>query len=144
MNPLTRLQAAVKTSAGIAYFDADVPSHALWGENSKLERAEYLKRWKEMPDTAETVSALSGIVGNTDAVLEILAVNNVSNVAKRQVNNQELCYLSVKFVNEIIVLIELTLKGSGVGQLAIKTITPEVVAGVQQSIQQILGSESDA
>jgi AP-1 complex subunit beta-1 len=57
---------------------------------------------------------------------------------------QELCYLSIKFVNEVVALIELTLKGRGIAQLAIKTIVPEVVAGVQLSIQQILASDSDA
>ena len=30
---------------------------------------------------------------------------------------QELCYLSIKFVNDVVVLIELTLKGSGVAQV---------------------------
>jgi len=43
-------------------------------------------------------------------------------------------------VNDVVALIELTLKGSGVAQLAVKTITSEIVAGVQQSIQQILAS----
>jgi AP-1 complex subunit beta-1 len=57
---------------------------------------------------------------------------------------QELCYLSIKFVNEVVALIELTLKGRGVAQLAIKTVVPDIVAGIQQSMQQILASDSDA
>ncbi len=36
MTPLTRLQVALKSTTGIAYFDCDVPAHALFGENSKL------------------------------------------------------------------------------------------------------------
>ena len=57
-----------------------------------VERAEYLKRWKEMPDSAETVTALSGVTGSTDVILEKLAINNVSSVAKRQVNDH-VCFL---------------------------------------------------
>ena len=41
-----------------------------------------------MPDSAETISSLSGISGSTDIILEKLTVNNVSNVAKRSVNDQ--------------------------------------------------------
>ena len=47
-------------------------------------------------------------------------------------------------MNEVVALIELTLKGRGVAQLAIKTIVPDIVAGIQQSMQQILASDSDA
>ena len=144
-NPLTRLQVAIKDNVGISYFDCDVPMHCLWHESSKLERGDYLKRWKDLPDTAETVTSLSGVCGSSDIVLEKLAVNNVASVAKRTVSGHELCYLSIKFINDVYVLIELTLKGSGVAQLAVKTGTPEIVVGVQQSIQQILASnDSDA
>lgn len=142
--PLTRLQVAVKTNVGILYFDCDVPSHALWHEGSKLERAEYLKRWKEMGDDCETTTHFSGAQGSTDSILERLAAQNVSNIAKRVVNSQELCYLSIKFVNEVVALVELTLKGQGEVQIAIKTTTPDVVPGVQQSLQKILSTAADS
>ena len=56
--------------------------------NLFLERSEYLKRWKEMSDSNEYTSPVTGIDCSTDVLLERLAANNVSSVAKRTVNDQ--------------------------------------------------------
>ncbi len=56
--------------------------------NRRTERAEYLKRWKEMGDDCETTTQISGIQGSTDSILERLASNNVVNIAKRVVSEQ--------------------------------------------------------
>ena len=56
--------------------------------SSFVERAEYLKNWKEMGDDCETTTQITGVQGSTDSVLDRLAAANVSNIAKRVVSGQ--------------------------------------------------------
>ena len=53
-----------------------------------LAKREYLDMWREMDDTSEVVSAVSGVMANTDACVARLKANNIFQVARRSVNEQ--------------------------------------------------------
>jgi len=53
------LQIAVKNNTGVYYFQANVHLHILFPENGGLERGEYLRQWKEIPEANEHVSNIS-------------------------------------------------------------------------------------
>ncbi len=62
-------------------------------------------------------------------------------MAKRSPDGADLCYLSAKFTNNIVILVELTLRpDTPTVQLALKTLTADIVPGVQNMFEGILQS----
>jgi AP-1 complex subunit beta-1 len=139
MDPLGKLQIAIKNSVDVLYFSTEVPFHVLFSEDGSLARGEYLQMWKEMDDNEEAISSISGVASNTEGILNRLEANNVFLIAKRKVEGkvgrpcstcgrkrtgshspaftlvcvshpQELCYMSLKFINNVTVLMELALE----------------------------------
>ena len=51
-------------------------------------KREYLDMWREMDDSTEVITAVTGVSTSTDACVARLAANNVFLVAHRAVNNQ--------------------------------------------------------
>lgn len=107
MDPLSKLQVAVKNSIDVLYFSTDVPFHILFTEDGALSRSDYLSMWKDLDSVEEHVFTVSGISAGVDAFLNRLEASNVFLVAKRKVESKDLCYMSLKFVNNVIVLLEL-------------------------------------
>ena len=52
----------------------------------------------------------SGVSADTEGILRKCTANNIFTTAKRSMNGQELSYLSMKFINNVIVLAELSLR----------------------------------
>jgi len=139
MDPLGKLQVAIKNSVDVLYFSTEVPFHVLFSEDGSLARGEYLQMWKEMDDSEEVVSSISGVASNVEGILNRLEANNVFLIAKRKVEGKELCYMSLKFINNVTVLMELALEpGSPTAKLSIRTRIQEVVEGVQESVTAML------
>eukprot|EP00045_Choanoeca_perplexa_P013193 m.147784 g.147784 ORF g.147784 m.147784 type:complete len:875 (+) comp16273_c0_seq1:55-2679(+) len=139
MDPLGKIQVAVKNSLDVLYFSTNVPFHLYLAEDGQLPKREYLDMWREMDDASEVVSAVSGVNASTDACIARLKANNIFQVAKRSVNDQDLIYMSVKFINNIVALIEVTLTpGQPVAKVAIRTTTAEIVQGLQDTLENVL------
>eukprot|EP00730_Choanoeca_flexa_P017674 TRINITY_DN8542_c0_g1_i2.p1 TRINITY_DN8542_c0_g1~~TRINITY_DN8542_c0_g1_i2.p1 ORF type:complete len:877 (+),score=306.11 TRINITY_DN8542_c0_g1_i2:70-2700(+) len=138
-DPLGKLQVAVKNSLDVLYFATNVPFHLYLAEDGQLPKREYLEMWREMDDSSEVVAAVSGVTANTDACIARLKANNIFMVAKRSVNDQDLIYMSVKFINNIVALIEVTLSpGQPVAKVAIRTTTTDIVQGLQDTLENVL------
>eukprot|EP00051_Salpingoeca_urceolata_P014031 m.177822 g.177822 ORF g.177822 m.177822 type:complete len:871 (+) comp17972_c0_seq1:139-2751(+) len=145
MDPLTKLMVAVKTSVEVVYFSCMVHGHVLLSEDGKMEKADYLAAWKQIPDEQEAACVISGVTAGTAGVVRTLQANNVFLVAKRSVDGQDLCYLSFKFINNIVVMAELTLHpGEPTSKLSLKTVTADIVGLVQEFFEGILQSALDS
>jgi hypothetical protein len=70
----------------------------------------FLATWKEIPPTNEVQSAVPNVNLPADTVQQRFEANNIFTIARRSVDvggqSQELIYMSVKFVNNIWVLME--------------------------------------
>ena len=70
----------------------------------------FLATWKEIPQSNEIQSTIPGVNLPADTVQQCLESNNIFTIARRSVEtggqNQELIYMSAKFVNNIWVLME--------------------------------------
>ena len=70
----------------------------------------FLATWKEIPPSNEVQSTIPGVNLPADTVEQRLKANNIFMIARRSVDvggqQQELMYMSVKFVNNIWVLME--------------------------------------
>ncbi|EDQ85070.1 uncharacterized protein MONBRDRAFT_12202 [Monosiga brevicollis MX1] len=139
MDPLGKLQIAVKNSVDVFYFAVTVPFFLFLVEEGRLPKKDYLTLWREIDDDAESVAMIGNVSGDADACIAKLEANNVFLVARRSVTDQELLYMSVKFINNITALIEVTIKnGSSDVKVAVRTSLTDIVAGLHETVQSIL------
>lgn len=143
MNPLTQLQVAIKNNVDVFYFSVNVPMHVLFAEDGNMDRKVFLATWKEIAPSNEVQGSVDNVSLTADQIQLKLEANNVFTIARRQVDvggvNQELMYMSLKFINNIWVLVEVKVAhgASSVG-LALKTSALDVIAGVQEAFDSIL------
>lgn len=71
-----------------------------------LDRKVFLATWKEIPAANEFTSTVSNVTLSTDQAEAKLNANNIFTIARRTVENQDLMYMSAKFVNDIWLLAE--------------------------------------
>lgn len=141
MEPLEKLQVAVKTSIEVLYFSCNIPYHVLFAEDGKIERADYLSTWKSIEESTEAVSTVVGVNADTEGLIKLLERNNIFVVHKRSANSQDFIYVSTKFINNIVVLGEISLRpGIPTVQLALRTTTLDIIPGAQASFEAILQS----
>ena len=90
------------------------------------DRKVFLATWKEIPPTNEVQSSVPNVNLPADTVQQRLEANNIFTIARRSVDvsgqNQELIYMSIKFVNNIWVLME------------VKVLTGDASVGVSEPI----------
>ncbi|EDV23739.1 uncharacterized protein TRIADDRAFT_57237 [Trichoplax adhaerens] len=141
MDPLNKLQIAIKNSIDVFYFDVLIPYHVLFVEDGKLESREFLTQWKEIPNNSERSFDINNVPASSDAIENKLKMSNVFTVAKRNVDGQNMHYMSLKFTNNILVLAELKIQsGNPTLKLALKSSIAEVLPGVYQAFELILHS----
>ncbi|KJE92686.1 adaptor-like protein complex 1 beta 1 subunit [Capsaspora owczarzaki ATCC 30864] len=141
-DPLNAVQIAVKNNVDVFVFTAHVLLNSYFGEDGEMERSAYLSAWKEIPDTNErkfTVTQLSS--NNPDTIQAKLGQNNISTIAKRTVEGQDLLYLSAKLTNGLWVLFELCLRPQANSvDISVRTRSVELVPLVEAALSGILRS----
>jgi len=82
-----------------------------------------LGSWKEIPQAQEfTSQIITSQPLSADMVESKLNANNIFTIARRNVDNQELMYSSMKFVNNIWVLAEFKVT-AGTNTIMVRTTT---------------------
>lgn len=136
MDPLNKLEIAIKNNIGMHIFDCFVPYHVLFTNDGKLDTKTFLEAWRQIPDEYEKSFSLETL-HNSQSIIERLETNCIYNTTMKTIEGQELLYMTMKFVNNIWVLTEIKLSG-GNAQVSIKSRTMDVVPGVFDSIKAIL------
>ncbi|KAL5713960.1 hypothetical protein ACHQM5_015986 [Ranunculus cassubicifolius] len=139
--PSSLLQVAVKNNQQpVWYFNDNISLLPLLSEDGRMERADFLEKWKSLPDSNEVTKDLVGVVVNSvEATLDKLAASNMFFIAKRRHANQEVLYLSAKMIWGIPVLIELTaVVGIPGVKCAIKVPNPELAPLVFEAMGAVL------
>eukprot|EP01097_Dermamoeba_algensis_P003025 TRINITY_DN2220_c0_g1_i1.p1 TRINITY_DN2220_c0_g1~~TRINITY_DN2220_c0_g1_i1.p1 ORF type:complete len:556 (-),score=135.24 TRINITY_DN2220_c0_g1_i1:200-1867(-) len=106
--PSTIIQIAFKNNIDIFYFQAELPFHVLFQEDGKLDKNAYLQMWQAIPDAEERAGEYQMRLMDVDAFTKKLESFRVFFVAKRQMNNQEFIYLSLKVIGGILMLLEVS------------------------------------
>lgn len=125
-DPLNKLNIAFKADpAGVAYMSAEIPYNVLLDDDGALEKKPYLEMWQSIG--GEEKLNLTGVSSSTAEIIAKCAANNVFHVATTSgASGEELAYFSMKFINGIVVLAELTMKGGGAVCVALKSPQPAV------------------
>jgi hypothetical protein len=143
MNPLAQLQVAVKNNVDVFYFTVNVHTHVLFAVDGTMDRKVFLATWKEIPPSNEVQGTVDNVSLSADQIQQKLESNNVFLIARRQVDvggvNQDLMYMSLKFINNIWVLVEVKVApGATTVGLALKTSALDVIPGVLEAFKSIL------
>jgi hypothetical protein len=140
MEPLDTLQIAIKNNIKVFYFATTIPMEVLFAADGKMERQVFLATWKDIPPQNESTYTIQGpgMLGS-DAICQKLESANVFNVAKRNVEGQDMLYNSFKLSNGIWCLLEFRIQpGSPDVVLALKARQPEIFAFVNSAMSRIL------
>ena len=136
----TVVQMAVKNNIDILYFSPEVPLHALFLESGKLEKQQYLQMWRAIPDSNEKTKDIANVnSADLDAIQRKLEAHNVFFIARRKVSEQDVLYLSVRFVNDVVMLVEVTFTpGVPAARICSKTQNLELVPLFESCIEAVL------
>jgi AP-1 complex subunit beta-1 len=137
-DPLNKLNIAFKATGlpTVTYMAVAVPYNVLLVEDGRLEKQPYLALWGEIAE--ETTNQLNGVPGSTDDIMARCRANNVFDVAKRNVAGNDVAYFSMRFVNGLDVLAELTMLGGGAVKVALKAKQPAVTGCAAQVFKDLL------
>eukprot|EP01134_Creolimax_fragrantissima_P004592 CFRG4592T1 len=142
MDPLNRLQVALKCNMGVLFFDCPVPHHVMFTSDGGMEREVYLQSWRDISEKQEVLVQLGNVSVSEAQVESVLRANNVFTVAKRNVDGRDLWYTSLKYTNGIWVMVELSLlSGTRSGTVAVRTKTRDVVDGVCEAFRVLLAPQ---
>jgi len=137
------LKIAIKHSAfpDIFFFSATIPFDVILTEGGQLERNAYLGMWKQIPDSNESLKEfpLNPAINphDLDGVVRRLNSKNLFEIARRNLNGEDIIYLSAKTENSAYLLVELKFVNRIV-KCATKTTSSEYVPFFEQSIESLL------
>eukprot|EP00163_Fabomonas_tropica_P015551 TRINITY_DN28362_c0_g1_i1.p1 TRINITY_DN28362_c0_g1~~TRINITY_DN28362_c0_g1_i1.p1 ORF type:complete len:940 (-),score=328.76 TRINITY_DN28362_c0_g1_i1:243-3062(-) len=139
--PSPLLQVAIKHSAGVVYFDYQIPMPAVLVEGDaggRFDRQTFLSQWKSIPDANEKTTTLNGVQCNADAAQQKLEANNIFFIAKRQANGNDVLYVSARSSSGAAFLTELTFSGTGDVKMSVKTEVLDLVGAFGRAVHDIL------
>ncbi|KAF0302306.1 AP-2 complex subunit beta [Amphibalanus amphitrite] len=130
---------AMKNNIDVMYFACLVPAHVFFGEDGMMDKRVFLATWKEIPAQNEMQFTIANLAMTADAISTKLQKENVFTIAKRNVEGQDMLYLSIKFINGLWALLEIKVApGSSNITLAIKCRTCEIAPDISNSVEAIL------
>lgn len=147
MDPLNQVKVAVNTAeGGVKIFLINFPFYTLLSETGRCEKTDFLAQWQGFGEANEKKAMLANVtVGLTTA--QIVAICNANNVF--EINTQppnegkDIVYLSMKFINNLVVLAELTIF-QGQVQLALRTKTADLFAACHAVFTDLLCAPAPA
>ena len=141
MDPLNKLEVAIKTEIAMHIFTCLVPYHVLFSDDGKLDPKTYLEAWKQIPDANEVTFSLETSL-DSSAIISRMEANNIFNTTMKTIEGQELLYMTNKFMNNLWVLTEIKLSPfpTSTAQISMKSRAVDVINGVLDSMKAILST----
>jgi AP-1 complex subunit beta-1 len=139
------LQVAIKNNQQPVWYFADkLPLQAVFLEDGRIERGQFLETWKSLPDSNEVLKELRDtVIPNVDILLEKLNASNAFFIARRflKETNQDVLYLSIKLPPNVPLLVELTFAVGDPGvKVALKTSSTEYAPLFFDAIDELIKS----
>jgi AP-1 complex subunit beta-1 len=133
------LQVAVKNSSGqIFYFVAQIPPHIVFAEGGPMEKDPYLALWRSIPEASELVKEFAPKATDVAAITRKLQSINIYETARRQLNGNDVLYISGKTANGMAALGELTVRPGGGCRLASRAQETSFATVLEQALSSTL------
>ncbi|KAJ5076885.1 beta-adaptin-like protein b [Anaeramoeba ignava] len=103
------VQIAIKNFE-VFYTQCTSPMNIFFTEDGKIEKRNFLNHWKAISDDDERIKEIQGLSETNPDILKMKLANlNIFFIAKRQEGSIDILYFSLKLVNSVIFLIELSI-----------------------------------
>jgi len=138
-SPLTNMiQAGLQHQGGRFFFNIPLPLHVVFQEEGRLDKSIYLNMWRTIP-TEKSYEIKNLVSSDVNLLLQKLESYNVFFIAKSKNpdSGKEFVYLSVKLMNDVVMLLEFNFNGN-MCSLCVKTQGEGFVPMLQSSIEYIL------
>lgn len=122
------VQMAVKNNVKVHYFQ-DSMNMAFLSPDGKLDQQTFLTQFQSIPDSGESsvmlMTSQQFLANNFQLIKSKMEAAKIFMVAQKQGDNKAMLYASCKTMNNVVLLIELTLAPNGQCKCAVKTQTPQ-------------------
>ena len=135
------LQIALKNNVSVFYFSTPVPLHVLFVEDAAVDRNDYLRMWREIPDHLENRAEVSGLRANNVAAFKHkLQLNNVFTVAEREADGRQILYCFARTLpDRASFFVEVSFNlGAHAALSALRTTATHLAAPFQATLAAIL------
>merc|ERR550534_1288237 len=118
-NSKVQIQMAMKTDAGVVYFQDKIPIEVMFGPDGKLSREDYLKMWRDgsLKEHQKIKAKLNTM--DFQEVISRLEKNRIFFVAKKTAQNTISLFYSCKIAS-LWVMVELTVAKTGAAKCVAK------------------------
>jgi len=118
-NSKVQIQMAMKTDAGVVYFQDKIPIEVMYGSDGQLSREDYLKLWQD--GSLKEHQKVKGKLSTMDfqEIISRLEKNRVFFVAKRTASNTISLFYSCKIAS-LWLMVELTVAKTGAAKCVVK------------------------
>merc|ERR1739838_176713 len=118
-NSKVQIQMAMKTDAGVVYFQDKIPIEVMYGSDGKLSREDYLRMWQDgsLKEHQKVKNKLSTM--DFQEIISRLEKNHVFFVAKRTAPNTISLFYSCKIAS-LWLMVELTVAKTGAAKCVVK------------------------
>jgi AP-1 complex subunit beta-1 len=140
MDPLNKVEVAIaSTEGGMKIFSIVIPFYALLSEGGKCDPTVFIEQWGALGTAAEKKTMLANVRHTTGAsIVAACTANNIFEInTQPPVDGKEVMFMSMKFINNLVVLAEVTVY-QGQVQIALRTKTADLFAACHQVYTDVL------
>jgi len=136
-NAKVQIQMAMKTDAGVVYFQDKIPIEVMFGTDGKLSRENYLKMWQDgsFTDHQKVKGKLSTM--DFQEIISRLEKNRIFFVAKRTAPNTISLFYSCKIAS-LWVMVELTVAKTGAAKCVVKARDEKIAEATSSRILELI------
>eukprot|EP01006_Ploeotia_vitrea_P026492 TRINITY_DN59466_c0_g1_i1.p1 TRINITY_DN59466_c0_g1~~TRINITY_DN59466_c0_g1_i1.p1 ORF type:complete len:943 (-),score=142.02 TRINITY_DN59466_c0_g1_i1:914-3370(-) len=137
----TNLQIALKTNAGVAYFQDDFPLQFFVDKSVTVDKQEFRTQWQAI--TEETSAGVTTFTPNQAALQQKLEAAGIGFIAKVSQGPNDRLYFAFKARNGSLVLVELSIPQGGNSTnatVSFRTDNPGIRPPLQQFLNSLLTS----
>lgn len=125
--PLNMVQVAIKNNMGLFFFQINIPLYILFKQDGPLPQADFLKFWRETPDSNQKSLVIDRLqIASIASLKTLLSTNGVFNVAERELEGKYMLYLSSVLETQATVVTELqTAASTPINAVSVLVKSPE-------------------
>ncbi|KAJ1810704.1 AP-1 complex subunit beta-1, partial [Coemansia sp. RSA 2599] len=139
MQPLTNIQIAIKSTAGVFYFQTQYSLHILLDETGQCDQGTFLRMWKTVPENMQSSHTAHNLrFASMEDMRNKLNMNSVFTVAQRSVGNATHFYTSSKMFDGTLFYSEIKVANNFQAAIIVtKSSNTQLIPLYQKAIEDI-------
>ncbi|KAI3388701.1 hypothetical protein SNEBB_002164 [Seison nebaliae] len=144
MNPVNKLDVAVRNNIGTFYYSVKMPLEIFFIENGQVDKKDFTSLWHQLPNEKERQYELelNEHVRSLETLEEKLEKFNIHTVTTFHSEQQQLLFQSIKLTNGVIILCEVKFSTPTQLILSVKTNSVQITDFVRDTYQRLISQKS--